>query len=419
MRKQMWLAVLLTLAVLGTRASAEAQVTVIYEGQQYTVSADNSSVLGVAAALVAPGAPVCTPATPCLYDHLPHTSSSSSGLAEYVAAGGKWLGGRVTYSFVNDSPDLVVSRERGIIGQAFGLWSNMAKLYPSEVAAGDACTGNIRILWGPGEHGDGFAFDGPGGVLAHAFYPPPVNSTCIAGDMHFDEAELWTSPTSGGGGIDLCTVAAHEIGHAIGLKHSLDPNALMAPFYTGRRCHLSFDDIAGVIALYGARLTNDIIIQIEMPSTVPPGAGSFRLLENSTTVKLRNAQTGTFHTVVMPVANSVAIGTRGDVDGVLSHAAFSQQFDGFWFNNGDLIRTQSLVPATFKDINRVDITLGITNNVLTVPATLVASINGKVVGQIVVNPGDTTKSVSLPFAFVQPTTATRDLGANVYGEATH
>ena len=43
----------------------------------------------------------------------------------------------------------------------------------------------------------------------------------------------------------------------------------------------------------------------------------------------------------------------------------------------------------------------------------------QVVGQIVVNPGDTTKTVSLPFAFVNPTTATRDLGATMYGEATH
>lgn len=55
-------------------------------------------------------------------------------------------------------------------------------------------------------------------------------------------------------GIDLYSVAAHEIGHALGLKHSQDNQALMAPFYqgyTGDAIHLQQDDIRGLQHLYG------------------------------------------------------------------------------------------------------------------------------------------------------------------------
>ena len=329
----------LTRSAQASAASPAQEVPVQQEdGQTYIVTPDNSTVLRVE-----PTADTDRALLRARRRH-PAGTTISTRVPNSCSLPGPGPSTGLTYSFGPTTADIAGNFEGGLGGQAFGLWSNVARVRPVEVPDGGAGSfvGNMRQSWAVGDHGDGFPFDGPGGVLAHCFFPPPVNAGAIAGDCHYDDAETWDTPALPGAGIDVVTVMAHEIGHGLGLGHSADPNALMAPFYTGRRAYLGSDDIAGIAAKYGSR-TEDVIIQIESLTTVPPGQGSFRLREGSIRVDLhqKGAAAAVFQTRFMPsaTANFIANGTS-DVDGVLANPAFGTQYDGFIWHLGDLYRAQ-------------------------------------------------------------------------------
>ena len=55
-------------------------------------------------------------------------------------------------------------------------------------------------------------------------------------------------------GYSLFAVAAHELGHSLGLSHSRDPSAIMYPNYrtqSSTQYSLSKDDVLGIQTLYG------------------------------------------------------------------------------------------------------------------------------------------------------------------------
>ncbi|KAF7639134.1 ZnMc domain-containing protein, partial [Meloidogyne graminicola] len=111
---------------------------------------------------------------------------------------------------------------------------------------------DIDIFFASFSHGDAESFDGRGGLVAHSSYPP-------LGIVHFDASEYWDL---GGSNeikekklkwrinkreeqqteennknkekqavLNLRYVAVHEIGHALGLRHSTFLNSVMNRYY--------------------------------------------------------------------------------------------------------------------------------------------------------------------------------------------
>ncbi|KAE8284937.1 Matrix metalloproteinase-17 [Larimichthys crocea] len=160
-------------------------------------------------------------------------------------------------TFPKDSALLGRDTVRALMYYALKVWSDIAPLNFHEVAGSDA---DIQIDFTKADHNDGYPFDGPGGTVAHAFFP---GERFTAGDTHFDDDEAWTFRSPDSHGMDLFAVAVHEFGHAIGLVHTSAIESIMRPYYQGPvgdplKYDLPYEDKVRVWQLYGWR---------EMPPT--------------------------------------------------------------------------------------------------------------------------------------------------------
>ncbi|KAL7983300.1 hypothetical protein Chor_000176 [Crotalus horridus] len=107
----------------------------------------------------------------------------------------KWSHNNLTYRILNYTPDLKKSEVERAFRKAFKVWSDVTPLNFTRIRTGVA---DIMISFGRREHGDFYPFDGPSGLLAHAFPPGPGSG----GDAHFDEDELWSTDSKGAGDHD-------------------------------------------------------------------------------------------------------------------------------------------------------------------------------------------------------------------------
>ncbi|XP_002164557.3 matrix metalloproteinase-27 isoform X1 [Hydra vulgaris] len=173
-------------------------------------------------------------------------STPRCGISDHDHSGyssSKWSKTKLTYKIINHTPDLGLAETARIMQEAFNKWSQVTPLTFTRAQG----TTDLEIDFANLRHSScSWDFDGPGGVLAHAFYPPD-------GRAHFDDDEHFTDKKSTG--TNLLWVAAHEFGHAIGLTHSSVQGSLMFPYYQGYQDPfvLHENDVSRIQQLYGGR----------------------------------------------------------------------------------------------------------------------------------------------------------------------
>jgi Matrixin/Putative peptidoglycan binding domain len=156
----------------------------------------------------------------------------------FVFGGTTWPQASLRWFLSGGTPDL--GTEASVVQTAFDTWGG---LIPRTFVQQTSTTGSqFDVSWQTGDHGDGDSFDGAGTVLAHAFLPQD-------GRVHFDDAESWGT-SAGGGNTDLQSVALHEFGHALGLRHSGNHDAVMYAFISGERRTPHEVDIKGMRSRY-------------------------------------------------------------------------------------------------------------------------------------------------------------------------
>ena len=110
----------------------------------------------------------------------------------YVTAtvGSSWRQTDLTWDIdPNYYPDgLAVEDVDRDIAAAFQVWADHSRLTFTRTSVNPV----IRVFFYPRVHGDGIAFDGPSGVLAHTYFPQ------AGGDGHFDAEESWTVNSNSG-----------------------------------------------------------------------------------------------------------------------------------------------------------------------------------------------------------------------------
>lgn len=157
--------------------------------------------------------------------------------------------------------------EAGLVRLAFDAWSAVSGIVFQEVADGP----DSQIRLGVD------AIDGRGDTLGQATYWWMSGRSLEAAAIAFDSGDLvdaWMSTTPPPSSQwSFYSTAVHEIGHAIGIPHLAEPDAVMYPYANGTTT-LTAADVAEVVARYGvaAAVTPEPVAPAPDALTVAPPA---------------------------------------------------------------------------------------------------------------------------------------------------
>ncbi|CAA6670605.1 unnamed protein product [Spirodela intermedia] len=172
-------------------------------------------------------------------------SMRGRGLYSYFPGRPTWPSQKtnLTYAIISTAGvSASASTLQGVFSRAFSRWSEVTTLTFAQVDAA-VVEPDITIGFFSGDHGDGEAFDGALGTLAHNWV--------AEGDVTTASSSSWA--------VDLESVVVHEIGHLLGLGHS-------------SKVLLADDDIQGIQSLYGRNPSYN-------GSTTPPSSTTTAMKE--------------------------------------------------------------------------------------------------------------------------------------------
>lgn len=161
-------------------------------------------------------------------------------LKHHMVKGNPWKRNEITYYIAQPSKKLDPAIVEHAIAQAFQWWRTASDDLLSFEAVEDDSADIVISFFSAPDHGISNGFKdtvnfgksfGKNPILAHAYYPLEKIEGSHKGDIHFNDDIAWK--VGDGSDYDLITVAAHEIGHSLGLKHNTDTQSLMHPEYGG------------------------------------------------------------------------------------------------------------------------------------------------------------------------------------------